>query len=125
MRPVLIALVLCGLGASVAAGELPKPIFYLPLDGTTAAAIAGGEPHPRHAVATDVLLAIVGARRKAFLPGRVGLCYEVGDRPLEFQCRGNFRPDEGACSFWLSPLFRGDDTALYCTFFGAARWGML
>ena len=125
MHRVLAVALVAALGAAAGAADLQKPIFYLPLDGTTVAAIAGGEAHPRHAVATDVLLAIVDARRKVFLPGRVGLCYEVGDRPLEFQCAGNFRPDEGACSFWLSPQFRGDDTAIYCTFFGAARWGML
>jgi len=42
-----------------------------------------------------------------------------------YRCAGNFRPDEGACALWMSPDFDGNDTALYCTFFGAADWGML
>ena len=64
-------------------------------------------------------------RRERFSLGKVGQCCDVGDSPLVFRCAGNFRADEGACSFWICPQFRGDDTNLYCTFFGAADWGML
>ena len=106
-------------------GELPKPIFYLPLDGTSTAAIAGGGRHPRHTSESDAILTLVELGRPQFAPGRVGQCSEARQAPLVFPCRGNFRPDEGAVSLWLCPEFRGDDKGIYCTFFGAADWGML
>ena len=112
-------------GASFGGAEVPNPMFYLPLDGSTTAAVAGGIPSPRFAGERDVILTLVRLQENRFAPGKVGQCYDVGDAPLVFQCAGNFRADEGACSFWLSPDFRGDDTNLYATFFGAADWGML
>jgi len=114
---ILLALVFL----SAAAEELPKPIFYLPLDGTAAAAIAGGGRHPQDAVHAEPILALVEWRRTRFSPGRVGQCYDAGDSPLVFACAGNFRADEGACSLWLSPQFRGDDANLYAAFLGAAK----
>ena len=105
--------------------ELPKPIFYLPLDGSTRAAIAGGASRPQMAEQADMLLAVLAANQPRFKPGKVGQGCEVENAPLVFRSKGNFRPDEGTCSLWLSPNFRGDDKNIYCTFFGAEKWGML
>lgn len=116
---------LCLLQATAAAVEIPQPTFYLSLEGSTTAALAVGSPAASFAAQRDPILSLVESRRNKFTPGQVGLCYDVNDAPLIFACDGNFRPDEGTCNFWLSPHFDGDDTNLYCTFFGAADWGML
>ena len=105
--------------------ELPLPILYLPLDGTTTAAIAGGDPFPRQLIARETILTLADLEHRPFLPGKVGRCYEAERTPLVYQCAGNFDAAEGTMSLWLSPNFRGDDTSLYCGFFGADRWGML
>ena len=112
------------LSAAVPA-EPATPIFYLPLDGSTTAAVSGGEPTARLAGPGDPLLVVAGVAEPRFSPGRVGQCCEITVSPLVYSARGNFRPDEGTCSFWISPRFRGDDTDIYCTFFGAEEWGML
>lgn len=112
-------------GASASPADVPNPILYLPLDGNTTAAVAEGAAAPRFAGQRDDILTLVSLQRQRLLPGKVGQCYDVGDSPLVFRCAGNFRADEGACSFWLSPDFAGDNTNLYATFFGAADWGML
>ena len=125
MRKGLVIAAATVLAGHLLGEELPKPVFYLPLDGSTTAAIAGGGRRPRLVGQEDVILMLAAMAKKDFGPGKVGLCYKVGDSPLVFRCAGNFRPDEGACSFWLNPEFQGDDKNLYCTFFGAADWGML
>jgi beta-galactosidase len=104
---------------------VPQPAFYLPLDGSTRAAVAAGSPSAAFTTEPDVLFTLINMERKPFVPGRVGTAYEVGNSPLVYRCAGNFRPDEGSCSFWVGPQFRGDDPALYCTFWGAADWGMV
>ncbi len=111
--------------ASSTAAEIPRPIFYLPLDGSTRAAIAGGARRPQLVEQGDMILAALAAEQPQFKPGKVGLGYEVEDAALVFRAKGNFRPDEGTCSLWIRPNFRGDDTNIYCTFFGAEKWGML
>ena len=121
---VVIAFALTALHG-VGAEELPKPMFYVPFDGTDNAAIFGGGRTPQLAAALDPILAIAGRKERRFFPGKVGLCYDATKTPRIFRCRGNFRADEGAFSMWISPRFRGDDTNIYCTFFGAANWGML
>ena len=105
--------------------ELPKPTFYLPLDGSTVAAIAGGSSTPQFGGQPDSILTLVDRTQQRFAPGKVGQCHDMGSMPLIFRCDGNFHPDEGTASFWLNPHFRGDDKNIYCTFFGAANWGML
>jgi len=107
------------------AADLPEPIFYLPLDGSTAAAIARGEPRPRPTTHGDLILTLLAEERSRFGAGKVGQCYEVEDAALVFEAEGNFRPDEGTCAFWICPNFRGDSKEIYCTFFGAEKWGML
>ena len=121
MRATLV--LLCLLQTATAAADIPQPMFYLPLEGRTTAALAGGSPYARCAAHRDAIFTLVESQRSKFTPGKIGLCYDVGDAPLAFPCDGNFRPDEGTCSFWLCPRFDGDDTNLYCTFFGAADWG--
>ena len=121
----ITALVLSALASATVYAQIPEPVLYLPLDGTTTAAIAGGVATPRLAGHEDPILTLVDLAAQHFRPGRVGQCYDADESPLVFRCAGNFRPDEGTCAFWLSPKFRGDDTNLYCTFFGAADWGML
>jgi beta-galactosidase len=123
--PLELAAFVAMLCATACRAELARPILYLPLDGSTTAALAGGNPVPRLAGEADTILTLVNIERKRFAPGKVGECYDVDEAPLVFNCAGNFRADEGACSFWLNPDFRGDDRALYCGFFGAADWGML
>ena len=105
-------------------GELPRPIFYLPLDGSTTAAIAGGRS-TRETTSLESILTLVETQRPKFYPGLAGRCYDVGDSPLVFSSKGNFSPREGTISFWLHPQFRGDDKKLYCIFFSAGPWGML
>jgi len=105
--------------------ELPKPIFYLPLDGSTSATLAGGPRAPRIAGQADTILALIDLQRSSFGPGKVGRGYDVQDSPLVFPCAGNFRADEGTCSFWICPHFSGADPSMYAAFFGAADWGML
>lgn len=122
MRLVTLILVVV---TSLAHAEVPQPAFYLPLDGSTRAVVAAGSPSAAFSTESDVLFTLLNMERKAFVPGRVGSAYEVGNSPLVYRCAGNFRPDEGTCSFWVSPQFRGDDRNLYCTFWGAADWGMV
>ncbi|MDH7570217.1 MAG: hypothetical protein QHJ73_11605, partial [Armatimonadota bacterium] len=92
------------LAALTGAGEnapasLPRPAFYLPLDGTTKAAIASGAPARRTEAHADPILTLVAAGERRFFPGRVGESYRVGDSPLAFAAAGNFRADEGSCGF--------------------------
>ena len=103
-----------------AAADLPQPSFYLPLDKSTTAALAGGSPYARHAAPPGAILALVESRRERFSDGVVGQGHDVGDAPLAFSCHGNFRPNEGSFACWLCPHFDGGETNLYCTFFGAA-----
>ena len=128
MDRALGMLTVCVAVAAAVGDPPPKPTFYLPLDGTPVAALCGGSSRPQNAVHADVILTLAESRRssaKTFPPGKVGRCYDGGDCPLAYPCRGNFRADEGTCSFWVRPRFRGDDRSLYCTFFGAGKWGML
>ena len=125
LLPIIVVVVLLGLASVALSAEIAEPVLYLPLDGSTTAPIAGGVATPRLAGHEDPILTLIDLRAERFGPGRVGQCYDAGESPLVFRCAGNFRPDEGTCAFWLSPKFRGDDTNLYCTFFGAADWGML
>jgi beta-galactosidase len=110
---------------SVARAVVPEPTFYLPLDGSATAVIAKGDPEPLFALHNDSILAIVDMQKRTFTQGKVGQGYQINETPLIFRCKGNFRPDEGTCSFWLNPDFRGDDTNIYCAFFGAGQWGMV
>ena len=122
------SLTVCGIAslcAVASAADLLEPIFYLPLDGSTTAAIARGEPRRRATTYGDPILTLLAEQRPRFGPGKVGPCYEVEDRALVFEAKGNFRPDEGTCAFWVNPNFRGDSKEIYCTFFGAEKWGML
>lgn len=126
MHRVRAFLTLClALWALPCRAEIPRPTLYLPLDGHTAAALAGGSPYPQVAGEEDTILTLVGARKSRFSPGVVGQACDIGDSPLVFGAAGNFRPDEGTCAFWLAPRFRGDNRDLYAAFFGAADWGML
>jgi beta-galactosidase len=114
------------LGTANALGaELPRPMFYLPLEGSTTAAVAGGSPYCQAGTQRETILTLVDLQRRAFREGKVGQGFEVENGPLVSRCDGNFRPDEGTACLWLSPKFRGDDKGIYCTFFGAGRWGML
>jgi hypothetical protein len=124
MLSVLITVMLAA-AAATDSGELPRPIFYLPLDGSTTAAIAAGNAYARETTSPESILTLVETQRPKFYPGRVGRCYEVGDTPLVFPSKGNLSAREGAISFWLHPQFRGDDKNLYCIFFSAGPWGML
>src|SRR5271157_3020756 len=78
------------------AAEVPKPVFYLPLDGSTMAAIASGSPEPQHSVRADVILTLVDLTSHKFSPGKVGQCCDLDAAGLVYQCTGNFRADEGA-----------------------------
>ena len=108
-----------------AADELPRPAFYCPFDGDRVAVIAAGKPTPSRSAQPDAILTEADAAQSAFIPGKVGQAYNAERSPLVYACKGNFRADEGTCSMWLRPAFRGDDKSIYCTFFGAANWGML
>jgi beta-galactosidase len=121
----LILALVCSLKSSQAAP--PQPTFYLPLDNSTVAALAGGARQPVRKVVgqTDTILELLSLRRPRFVAGKVGPGYDIGDQPLVYECAGNFRADEGTCSFWVSPDWRGDDRNLYSTLFGAADWGMV
>ncbi|MCX7049466.1 MAG: hypothetical protein NTX50_28770, partial [Candidatus Sumerlaeota bacterium] len=87
---------------------LPKPIFYLPLDGSTEAAVSGGASWESSTAHAEPILTLAEWRRTRFIAGKVGTCCEIADAPLVYRCAGNFRPDEGACAFWIQPQFRGD-----------------
>jgi hypothetical protein len=117
-------------GAMLAApclAAVPQPTFYLPLDGTDHAAVAGGSRLPVRNVTgqTDTILELLSRRGARFVTGQVGQGVDIGDQPLVYECAGNFRADEGTCSFWVSPDWRGDQRDLYSTLFGAADWGMV
>lgn len=85
VAPVFLCL-LCLLQATAAAVEIPQPIFYLPLEGSTTAALAAGSPVASFAAQRDPILSLVESRRNKFTPGQVGLCYDVNDAPLAFAC---------------------------------------
>jgi hypothetical protein len=85
----------------------------VPLDGSTVAAIAHGNPFPRNVVPPESIFAVVDQNPRKFWPGRVGQCYDPDSLPLVFSSKGNLSPCEGAISFWLRPQFRGDDRHLY------------
>ena len=106
---------------------IPQPTFYLPLDGADSAAVAGGSRLPvRNTTSqTDTILELLARRGLRFVPGKVGRCVDIGDRPLVYECAGNFRADEGSCTFWVSPDWRGSQRDIYSTLFGAADWGMV
>ncbi len=121
------AALLLGLAVMSARAEVPRPVFYLPLDGGTTAALAGGSATPvrQQSRQNDPILELLDLRKVRTVPGRVGPAHDIGDQPLVYECAGNFRADEGTCSFWVNPSWRGDDHALYSTLFGAANWGMV
>ncbi|MDP7254585.1 MAG: hypothetical protein QGF00_33625, partial [Planctomycetota bacterium] len=77
---VVIAFALTALHG-VGAEELPKPMFYVPFDGTDNAAISGGGRTPQLAAALDPILAIAGRKERRFFPGKVGLCYDATKTP--------------------------------------------
>lgn len=110
---------------AVAAADVPDPSFYLPLDGDAEARIAVGSPTPQTRGAADDILAYLSLHRSLYAPGKVGMAYDAADTPLVYQCAGNFHAEEGSAGFWLSPHFEGSDHGIYCTFFGAADWGMV
>ncbi|MEI6502532.1 MAG: LamG domain-containing protein, partial [Armatimonadota bacterium] len=120
----LIVAMICPIGASAA---VPPPVFYLPLDGSTVAAVSGGSGEPIRRITgdADTILEQLARQRTQFVPGRVGQCLDLGDQPLVYECAGNFRSDEGTASFWVNPDWQGDSKALYSTLFGAADWGMV
>lgn len=124
-----IPLTLCVILLAVAPclAEPPRPSFYLPLDSTTTATIAAGAAGPIHngTGPTDTILELLSLQGRQFAAGQVGQSFDLGDQPLVYECAGNFRPDEGTCSFWISPKWRGDDKAMYSAMFGAADWGMV
>lgn len=124
-RSVFSLLCVTLLATTAAAAELPRPVFYLPLDGSTTAALAGGSPYCQASTQRETLLMLADLQRQPFRAGKVGQGYDVEDASLVFRCDGNFRAEEGTACLWLEPKFRGDDKAIYCTFFGAGRWGML
>lgn len=105
----------------------PKPVFYLPFEGTTTAALAGGSPRPVRHVAgqTDTILQLLAREHPRFVTGPVGQGYDIGDQPLAYECAGNFRADEGSAAFWVNPEWAGTNHQLYSTLFGAADWGMV
>ena len=124
---MVAALLALGLPLASCWAAPPQPSFYLPFEGSTSAALAGGSraPVPNVTAPTDTILQLLSLQQPRFLPGKVGRCYDIGDQPLVYECAGNFRADEGTCSFWVSPEWRGDDRNLYSTLFGAADWGMV
>ncbi len=77
----------CLAGAAVGDSPAPKPIFYLPLDGTTDAAICGGAGE---AFQDEMILTLAQQGRKRYLPGKVGLCYQPDDAPLLYGAARNF-----------------------------------
>lgn len=113
--------------STVASAEVPRPVFYLPLDGSTVASIAVGsaEPIRRDKGNTDTILELLSHERERFTAGRVGLAIDIRDEPLVFEAAGNFRGDEGTASFWVNPSWSGDNRSLYSTLFGVADWGMV
>ncbi|MCC7492959.1 MAG: hypothetical protein IT204_11445 [Fimbriimonadaceae bacterium] len=122
-RCLLVGLLsLAGLAAAV-----PEPRFYLPFEGTTTAAVAGGSPRPvrREVGQTDPALDYLAALADRFVEGPVGRGFDVGEQPLAYPLAGNFRPDEGTCACWVRPAWRGDNLNLYSTLFGAGDWGMV
>ncbi len=120
---VLVILALASLvSAAVGDHPLPKPIFYLPLDGTTDAAICGGTGE---ALQDEMILAEAHRGRKRQPVGQVGQCYDADQAALLYGAEKNFHATEGTCAFWVQPQFRGDDKHLYCAFFGVGHWGML
>lgn len=129
MRRCARALHLVVLAAALAStrAALPPPTFYLPFDASTTAALAGGVKLPVRSVVgqADTILELLSLRQPRFVAGQVGRGYDIGDQPLVYECAGNFRAAEGACSFWVNPGWRGDDHNLYSTLFGAADWGMV
>ncbi|NOY80624.1 MAG: hypothetical protein GXP31_06420 [Kiritimatiellaeota bacterium] len=126
--PAMLGLCCLAVARFVACGAEapPRPVFYLPFDGAVEAALAGGPTRrPQRSSGLDSIPALADRAPGRFTPGIVGQAFRIADGPLLFSCAGNFRPDEGTVSFWINPDFRGDDTNIYCTFFGAADWGML
>lgn len=87
----LVALILL-LVAVQARAEVPQPAFYLPLDGSTRATVAAGSASAAFTTEPDVLFTLINMERNAFVPGRVGSAYEVGNSPLVYRCAGSFRP---------------------------------
>jgi hypothetical protein len=106
---------------------MPRPLFYLPLDGSTVASVAVGsaEPVRRDKGNADTILELLSRERARFVAGRVGLAIDIRDEPLAFEAAGNFRSDEGTASFWVNPSWSGDNRSLYSTLFGVADWGMV
>lgn len=125
--PMMLAVVTCAMLVAPCLAAIPRPTFYLPLDGTDIAAVAGGSRLPVRNVTgqTDTILELLSRRGARFAAGKVGQCVVIGDRPLVYECAGNFRADEGTCSLWVCPEWRGDQRDLYSTLFGAADWGMV
>lgn len=104
---------------------IPKPIFYLPLDGNTSAIIANGNPlAKRLAGLSDVILNVVSKSKDSFKKGVVGQSYGIRDRALVYSCKGNFNPVEGTFVSWVCPQFKGSNKGTYNSFFGAEKWGM-
>jgi len=65
MRALVVLLAsLCAASAQ----DIPKPLFYLPLDGSTSAAIAGGSPRPQFGSQPDSILTLVELQRERFSP---------------------------------------------------------
>jgi beta-galactosidase len=112
----------CLAAAAVGDRPLPKPIFYLPMDGTTDAVICGGTGE---AFQDEIILAAAHQGGKRPPAGQVGQCYDADQAALLYGAAKNFSSTEGTCAFWVQPQFRGDDKQLYCAFFGVGHWGML
>jgi len=87
--------------------------------------VANGPRFPLRISGREALLSPLINAEAAFPEGVVGQAFHVRRTPLVYECAGNFRADEGTVCFFLNPDFRGDDTDIYCTFFGAADWGMI
>jgi hypothetical protein len=102
-------------------------VFYLPLDATTTAAIAGGDAQSQHLgrELDDSILMHADLMSRQFSPGKVGGCCDLSVAGLAYQCAGNFRADEGACGFWICPKASWDDPKITVGLFAAADWGKL
>ena len=101
---ILATLMFASLAATAAAeGPLPKPIFYLPFDDTTDAAICrgGGE-----AFQDEIILTEAHRGGQGLPAGQVGQCYDANQTALLYGAAKNFHSAEGTCGLRSTALPR-------------------
>ncbi len=90
---LLTCVILCAAGLSVFALDSSDLLFYAPFDGSTKAAVAGGNSEQTLGTAEYV----EGIRGQGALVG--------GETaPLKYQTSGNFNKDQGTMSLWIKPV---------------------